>query len=166
MPERKNPLKNKPLYCIVTQPANPADLEPDIGTYSPKELAAKENTSTTSVYSWIDQGLPVMRRGDKGNILIHYQDYIQWMIDCAYHERKVRDIPSWAFRFVKSTEPKRTPNRNSPQIQQKASSVAVSPQDPSKDAENHEKASRTPKNAQKNADNGQLSLFGLTGFLA
>lgn len=110
MPDKKpyqKPLITKTLYCIVTQPANPADLEPDIGSYSPKELAAKENVSTTNVYSWIEQGLPVMRRGDKGNILIHYQDYIQWMIDCAYHERKVRDIPSWAFRFVKSTKPKK-----------------------------------------------------------
>lgn len=164
MPERKNPLKNKPLYCIVTQPANPADLEPDVGTYSPKELAAKENVSTTNVYSWIEQGLPVMRRGDKGNILIHYQDYIQWMIDCAYHERKVRDIPSWAFRFVKSTEPKMTPNPKPAQVQQKAPSVAVSAQNPSKGAENAEKACRPPKNARNNADNGQLSLFALPGF--
>lgn len=165
MPENLHRIP-KTLYCIVTQPANPADLEPDMGTYSPKELAAKENTSTTSVYSWIDQGLPVMRRGDKGNILIHYQDYIQWMIDCAYHERKVRDIPSWAFRFVKSTEPKRTPIRKPAQVQQKAPSVAVSAQNPSKGSENTEKACKPPKNAQKNADNGQLSLFGLTGFLA
>ena len=112
MPDKKKyqkPQITKTLYCIVTQPANPVDLEPDLGTYSPKELAAKENVSTTNVYSWIEQGLPVMRRGDKGNILIHYQDYIQWMIDCAYHERKVRDIPSWAFRFVKSTKPEKKP---------------------------------------------------------
>lgn len=164
MPERKNPLKNKPLYCIVTQPANPDDLKPDMGSYSPKELAAKENVSTTNVYSWIEQGLPVMRRGDKGNILIHYQDYIQWMIDCAYHERKVRDIPSWAFRFVKSTEPKRTLIRKPAQVQQKAPSVAVSAQIPSKGAENTEKGSRPPKNATNRADNGQLSLFALPGF--
>ena len=104
MPDKKTQAY-RPLYCIVTMPADPSQLIPDMGTYSPKELAAKENTSTTSVYSWIDQGLPVMRRGDKGNILIHYQDYIQWMIDCAYKERNVRDIPSWAFRF-KSTQPK------------------------------------------------------------
>lgn len=104
MPDQK-PLITKTLYCIVTQPANPADLEPDIGSYSPKELAFKENVSQQAVYSWIDQGLPVMRRGKMGNIIIHYQDYIQWMIDCAYHERNVRDIPSWAFRFVKSTKP-------------------------------------------------------------
>ncbi len=105
-----NPTRiQKPLYCIVTQPTSPSQLKPDMGLYSPKELAAKENTTTTSVYSWIAQGLPVMRRGDKGNILIHYQDYIQWMIDCAYKERSVRDIPSWAFRFVKSTKPEKKP---------------------------------------------------------
>lgn len=102
----------KTLYCIVTQPTDPSQVKPDMKTYSPKELAAKENVSTTSVYSWIEQGLPVMRRGDKGNILIHYQDYIQWMIDCAYQDKSVRDIPSWAFRFVKSARPKT--NRDDP----------------------------------------------------
>ena len=114
MPDKKpyhKPLITKTLYCIVTQPANPADLEPDIGSYSPKELAFKENVSQQAVYSWIDQGLPVMRRGKMGNIIIHYQDYIQWMIDCAYLERNVRDIPSWAFRFVKSTKPKKVPQK-------------------------------------------------------
>lgn len=165
MPEKKTQAY-RPLYCIVTMPADPSQLKPDMGMYSPKELAAKENTSTTSVYSWIDQGLPVMRRGDKGNILIHYQDYIQWMIDCAYHERKVRDIPSWAFRFVKSTDPKRTTNHKPAQVQQKSPSVAVSVQDPSKDAENAENACKPHKNATNFTDNGQLSLFGLTGFLA
>jgi len=112
MPEIKRPYSapqvTKTLYCIVTQPIDPSMVKPDMNTYSPKELAAKENTSTTTVYSWIEHGLPVMRRGDKGNILIHYQDYIQWMIDCAYKEKNVRDIPSWAFRFVKSTQPKTT----------------------------------------------------------
>ena len=165
MPDKKTQAY-RPLYCIVTMPADPSQLIPDMGTYSPKELAAKENVSTTNVYSWIEQGLPVMRRGDKGNILIHYQDYIQWMIDCAYHERKVRDIPSWAFRFVKSTDPKKAPNPKPAQVQQKAPSVAVSAQNPSKGAENAEKACKPPKNATNHADNGQLSLFGLTGFLA
>lgn len=163
MPDKKIRC-NKPLYCIVTMPANPSQLKPDMGTYSPKELAAKENVSTTNVYSWIEQGLPVMRRGDKGNILIHYQDYIQWMIDCAYHERKVRDIPSWAFRFVKSTEPKRTTNPKPAQVQQKAPSVAVSAQNPSKGAENAEKACKPHKNATNFTDNGHLSLFALPGF--
>lgn len=163
MPDKKTQAYRS-LYCIVTMPADPSQLKPDMGTYSPKELAAKENVSTTNVYSWIEQGLPVMRRGDKGNILIHYQDYIQWMIDCAYHERKVRDIPSWAFRFVKSTEPKKAPNPKTAQVQQKAPSVAVSAQNPSKGAENAKKACKPPKNASNHADNGQLSLFALPGF--
>lgn len=164
MPERNNPLKNKPLYCIVTQPANPDDLKPDMGYYSPKELAAKENTTATSVYSWIDHGLPVMRSGEKGNIRIYYQDYIQWMIDCARMERPERDIPSWAFRFVKSTEPRKAPNRKPAPVHQKAPSATVSAPAPCKDAKNAEKGCRPPKNAQNNADNGQLSLFGLSGF--
>ena len=108
MPDKKLPIY-KPLYCIVTMPTDPSQVKPDMGYYSPKELAAKENTTTTSVYSWIAQGLPVMRTGEKGNIRIYYQDFIQWMIDCARAERNVRDIPGWAFRFVKSTEPKKRP---------------------------------------------------------
>lgn len=95
------------LYCIVADPRMARTARPDVGCYSPKELAAKENVTTTSVYSWIDQGLPVMRTGRKGNIRIYYQDFIQWMIDCATDERPVRDIPSWAFRFVKAATPKR-----------------------------------------------------------
>ena len=97
------------LYCIVADPRMARTARPDVGCYSPKELAAKENVTTTSVYSWIDQGLPVMRTGRKGNIRIYYQDFIQWMIDCATDERPVRDIPSWAFRFVKAATPKRAP---------------------------------------------------------
>ena len=47
-----------------------------------------------------------MRSGEKGNIRIYYQDFIQWMIDCARLERPERDIPSWAYRFVKASTPK------------------------------------------------------------
>lgn len=129
MPDKKifsRPQVTKTLYCIVTQPISPAQVRPDMGTYSPKELAAKEGVSTTSVYSWIDQGLPVMRRGEKGNILIHYQDYIQWMIDCAYLERDVRDIPSWAFRFVKSTAPVKKPVTLEPRQQKAPRTVSLS----------------------------------------
>ena len=100
-------MREKTLYCIVTQPTTRDKIKPDMGYYSPKELAAKENTTTTSVYSWIEHGLPVMRSGEKGNIRIYYQDYIQWMIDCARMERPERDIPSWAYRFVKASTPKR-----------------------------------------------------------
>lgn len=162
MPEKKS--QNKTLYCIVTQPIDPSMVKPDMNTYSPKELAAKEGVSTTNVYSWIEQGLPVMRRGKMGNILIHYQDYIQWMIDCAYKEKNVRDIPSWAFRFVRSTQPKTAPVRKPAQVQQKAPSVAVSNQNPSKGAGNDEKACKPHKNATNFTDNGQLSLFALPGF--
>lgn len=163
MPDKKSSAY-KPLYCIVTMPTDPSQLKPDMGYYSPKELAAKENTTTTSVYSWIDHGLPVMRSGDKGNIRIYYQDYIQWMIDCAMMDRPERDIPTWAFRFVKSTEPKKAPNRKPAAVPQKAPSTPISAADPSKGAENTGKAHRPTKNAQNQADNGQLSLFALSGF--
>ena len=126
MPEIKKPYSapqvTKTLYCIVTQPTDPSQVKPDLNTYSPKELAAKENVSTTNVYSWIEQGLPVMRRGKMGNILIHYQDYIQWMIDCAYKEKNVRDIPSWAFRFVKSATPKTV--KKTPEMPKKKKAVS------------------------------------------
>lgn len=149
MPDKKLRC-NKPLYCIVTMPANPDDLKPDMGYYSPKELAAKEKTTTTSVYSWIDHGLPVMRSGEKGNIRIYYQDYIQWMIDCAMMDRPERDIPSWAFRFVKSTEPKRARNgRNGAVFAEKgADGAPVS-----------EKGLGT-QGIAKNEASGQLDLFG------
>ena len=47
-----------------------------------------------------------MRRGEKGDILINYQDYIQWMIDSARSDKHPANIPSWAYRFVKSTSPR------------------------------------------------------------
>lgn len=97
-------MQEKTLYCIVTQPADPSSVKPDMGYYSPKELAAKELVSTTSVYTWLKAGLPCMRQGMLGNIRIYYQDYIQWMIDCAANERAVSDIPSWAFRYVRATK--------------------------------------------------------------
>lgn len=99
-------MREKTLFCIVTNPTDPSQVRPDVGYYSPKELAAKENTSVTSVYTWIKEGLPIMRQGKLGNIRIYYQDYIQWMIDCAMADRKVASIPSWAYRFVRSTKPR------------------------------------------------------------
>lgn len=99
--------KNKPtLYVLVTDPSDPEQLKPDTGCYSPKELAAKENTSTTSVYTWLSEGLPHLRRGAKGNIYIYYQDYIQWMIECAKADKPRVEVPSWAFRFIRDTSPK------------------------------------------------------------
>lgn len=146
------------LYCIVADPRMARTARPDVGSYSPKELAAKENVTTTSIYSWIDQGLPVMRTGRKGNIRIYYQDFIQWMIDCAMDERPVRDIPSWAFRFVKAATPKRAP------FPQKAVSGTVSGRDPSNGSGDRENACKPHKNAPDHAENGQLSLFGSPGF--
>ena len=99
-------MRGKTLFCIVTNPTDLSQVQPDVGYYSPKELAAKENTTPTSVYTWIKEGLPVMRQGRFGNIRIYYQDYIQWMIDCARIDRKVPNVPSWAYRFVKSTQPR------------------------------------------------------------
>lgn len=98
--------ENKNLYCIVCDPKIADEIKPDISNYSPKELAAKENTTPTSVYSWIKNGLPCMRHGDKGDILINYQDYIQWMIDSARSNKPIANTPAWAFRFVKSTSPR------------------------------------------------------------
>lgn len=100
-------MKERTLYCIVADPSAARAAKPDIGYYSPKELAYKECVSTTSVYSWIRNGLPVMRQGDKGNIRIYYQDYIRWMIDCATKDRDERDVPAWAYMFVKSASPRR-----------------------------------------------------------
>lgn len=96
----------KSLYCIVSENSCPKLAQPDTGYYSPKELAAKEHVSTTSVYSWVKDGLPVMRQGKLGNIRIYYQDYIQWMIECARGNRIELDVPAWAFRFVKAATPR------------------------------------------------------------
>lgn len=130
------------LYCIVADPRMARTARPDVGCYSPKELAAKENVTTTSVYSWIDQGLPVMRTGRKGNIRIYYQDFIQWMIDCAMDERPVRDIPSWAFRFVKAATPKRD------NFAQKAVPGTVSGLEHYVDSVDSENSRKPPKNAK------------------
>ena len=90
------------LYCIVVDRKQAEIAEPDMGYYSPKELAAKEGVSTASVYSWLRDGLPAMRQGKLGNFRIYYQDYIRWMIECAkLPDCKVRDVPIWAFWFVR-----------------------------------------------------------------
>lgn len=49
------------------------------GAFTPKELAAMEQVSVASVYSWIRSGLPALRRGRLGNIVIRYCDYLKWM---------------------------------------------------------------------------------------
>ena len=146
------------LYCIIADPRMARTASPDLGCYSPKELAAKENVTTTSVYSWIDQGLPVMRTGRKGNIRIYYQDFIQWMIDCATDERPVRDIPSWAFRFVKAATPKRAP------FLRNVVPGTVSVCAPSFGSGEKENSRKPLKNEKDNACDVQISLFGTTGF--
>ena len=93
---------NKHLFCIVADRAQAEIAKPDMGYYSPKELAAKEGVSAASVYSWLREGLPAMRQGKLGNFRIYYQDYIRWMIECARQpDCKVRDVPIWAFWFVR-----------------------------------------------------------------
>lgn len=141
------------LYCIVADPRMARTARPDVGSYSPKELAAKENVTTTSIYSWIDQGLPVMRTGRKGNIRIYYQDFIQWMIDCAMDERPVRDVPSWAYRFVKAATPKRA------HFPRNAASGTVSGRAPSFGSGDGENASGAPENAKGGAVVQQTGLF-------
>lgn len=94
----------RPLYCIVADPRVAAP-KPDLGHYSPKELAAKERVTPTCVYQWLKDGLPAMRQGKLGNFRIYYQDYVRWMIDCARQpDCKVKGIPVWAFWFVRSRE--------------------------------------------------------------
>ena len=95
-------MRNNHLFCIVADRAQAEVVKPDMGHYSPKELAFKEGVSTASVYSWLREGLPAMRQGRLGNIRIYYQDYIRWMIECAKRpDCKVHDVPIWAFWFVR-----------------------------------------------------------------
>lgn len=95
-------MDGRPLYCIVATKEQARSAVPDLNPYSPKELAAKEGVSTTTVYAWIKDGLPIMRRGKRGNIKIFYQDYVAWMIECAKDpDCKVSGVPVWAYWFVK-----------------------------------------------------------------
>lgn len=72
---------------------------------SPKELAAKANVTPVTVYAWLRKGLPFRRRGARGSILIDYDAYLSWMLECA----KVANVgdkpqcgdkvlPEWAVR--------------------------------------------------------------------
>lgn len=156
--------ENRTLYCIVADPMHAAVAKPDTGYYTPKELAFKEGVSTTSVYSWIRGGLPVMRQGHLGNIRIYYQDYIQWMIDCAREDFPSVNIPSWAFRFVKAA----TPNKKRPAvtITQKATPGPISASVPTSTLSGAKKASERTENAKKdcrNGGNGQISFLDLLG---
>lgn len=96
-------MTDRPLFCIVADPAHARAAKPDLGKYSPKELAAKERVTTTIVYSWLNDGLPAMRQGSRGRFQIYYQDYIRWMIECARRpDCKVKSVPVWAYWFVRS----------------------------------------------------------------
>lgn len=104
-------MNSRPLYCIVSSLAQAADAEPDLGEYTPKELAAKERVTPTCVYQWLKEGLPALRQGERGNFKIYYQDYVQWMIECARQpDCRVKDVPAWAFWFVRSAGWKRPLN--------------------------------------------------------
>ena len=93
----------RPLFCIVASRADAANAKPDLGKYSPKELAAKEGVSPKAVYAWVRDGLPALRHGDKGDIQIYYQDYVRWMIECARLPAcKVKNVPVWAYWFVRA----------------------------------------------------------------
>ena len=94
---------DRPLYCIVADPAQARLAKPDLGKYSPKELAAKEGVAPKTVYAWVRAGLPALRHGPKGDIEIYYQDYVHWMIECARNpENEVKGVPVWAYWFVRA----------------------------------------------------------------
>ena len=95
--------RERPLFCIVASREQAALAKPDLGKYSPKELAAKERVSAKVVYEWVRKGLPALRRGPKGDIQIYYQDYIHWMIDCArLPDCNVKNVPVWAYWFIRA----------------------------------------------------------------
>lgn len=96
-------MAERPLFCIVASREQARLAKPDVSNYSPKELAAKERVSLASVYRWVRSGLPVMRQGPAGNILVNYQDYVRWMIECARDDDcHVPGVPVWAYWFVRT----------------------------------------------------------------
>ena len=93
----------RPLYCIVADKEHAKLAKPDLGKYSPKELAAKEGVKPKTVYGWLHSGLPALRHGDRGDFQIYYQDYVAWMIECArLPDCKVKGVPVWAYWFVRA----------------------------------------------------------------
>lgn len=93
---------DRPLYCIVAGKSEAVVVKPDLNRYTPKQLADKEEVSLTSVYNWIKEGLPALRQGKHGNIKIHYQDYVNWMIECAKDPNSTVAVPEWAYRCVRA----------------------------------------------------------------
>ena len=91
----------RPLFCIVSSRAEAESATPDLGRYSPKELALKERTTDTTVRSWLRQGLPFVRQGKRGRIFIYYQDYVNWMISCAKDSESKVEAPIWAYWFIR-----------------------------------------------------------------
>lgn len=92
---------NRPLFCIVSSRAEAENVKPDLEKYSPKELALKERTTDTTVRAWLRNGLPYVRQGRRGRIFIYYQDYVNWMIDCARDPDSKVEPPVWAYWFIK-----------------------------------------------------------------
>lgn len=103
-------VQDRPLYCIVADKAHAKLAKPDLGKYSPKELAAKEGVRPKTVYAWLRDGLPSLRHGERGDISILYQDYIQWMIDSARNpDSKVKGVPVWAYWFIRAQDNAKEP---------------------------------------------------------
>lgn len=92
----------RPLFCIVASREQARLARPDVSNYSPKELADKERVTVTTVYRWVKNGLPVLRHGPKGDILVNYQDYINWMIDCARDPETKVSPPVWAYWYLRT----------------------------------------------------------------
>lgn len=92
----------RPLFCIVASREQARLVRPDVSNYSPKELAAKERVTVTTVYRWAKLGLPVMRHGENGDILVNYQDYVRWMIECARDPNSKVNAPAWAYWFLRN----------------------------------------------------------------
>lgn len=91
----------RPLFCIVASKEAAAAV-PDLGRYSPKQLADKEEVSDTTVRAWLRSGLPYVRQGKRGRIFIYYQDYVNWMIECARDDESKVAAPAWAYRFIRA----------------------------------------------------------------
>ena len=95
------PQMERPLFCIVADPSMARVARPDVSNYSPKGLAAKELVTVTTVYRWVRLGMPVMRKGRNGDITVNYQDYVNWMIDCARDPDTKANPPAWAYWCVR-----------------------------------------------------------------
>ena len=73
-----------------------------MNTYTPKGLADKEKVKPKTVYNWIRDGLPALRQGKRGPFKIHYQDYVNWMIECARDPDTKVTPPAWAYWCIRA----------------------------------------------------------------